>query len=211
MLTDPLPDGSKDWLWNDGHNEVPTLIVSNAGCWQWTGTAAETVRATGGSEGYVENHQITKPVTFELSEDGLNQAAITGIAFFDVVDPPGEAQYQSSGTVSDCRYAGGPTLKAIAPGEGSLAIELAKWTTDYKLRPGPRIFDAGGIVSDLPTMIMSCRETDAIEIPMFFPWWIKLPGEHVKLGDDGRQISGTFRFSDRAAEIQSTANLRSVR
>jgi hypothetical protein len=223
----PPADGgsSADWDWFEGGSPVkdliPNLVVSNAGCWQWTGRAESTVELTA-LNGVTQVVEATG-FTFELDDDGLHTAALLGEAQLNLVGSPagsGTATYQISGTTDDgCRYRGGPTAKAItAEGGGALSIVFTKWLP-IELPPPleSRTVVGGGTEPEPPTMTVTCPTGQPVTTSVPWPHWLTLlpapPQDRLaKISEDGGLLSGAFTINlEFTGTVRTTVNLTAVR
>ena len=223
----PASGTGADWNWfedgPDGKNLIPHLVVSNAGCWQWTGRSSNTVEFAEPLSDVTQTNEATG-ITFELGDEFLASAARNGVAHLIQVGSTtgfGTATYQISGTTDDgCTFRGGPTPKALsADAPGALDIAFTKWLPD-DATPAPeesRTVTGGGSEPEPPTMIVTCPGLDPIDFPMPWPHWMVLNSppwqdRPAKLSEDGGRISGTFTVNLPSGEtVRTTVNLSAVR
>jgi len=189
----------RDWNWfdeSDGKDLSPHLVVSNIGCWQWTGGGTSTISIDRTSPGGAKEVNTAEGVTFELSDEELKLAAEVGMGQFRLVEPFGAVQFQISGTLgagpNQCTITGGPESRPIRPGSGALTINFAKWAAGGKQVPGSRDIDVLGNTEDPPEATVRCPDRDPSRGPMPFPLWMILPFTVTKIGPDGGRVSGTF-------------------
>jgi hypothetical protein len=217
-------DGSADWNWFEdtpgGKDLLPNLVVSNAGCWRWTGSSQVTETFSGTGTNIVQV-SAASGITFELDDARLADASVTGLAFFALVasgEPPSFATgtFQISGNRGDCTVKGGPTTKPIEPSGDSLRIFLTKWTAFDTTNPAPRTVT--GLSSELmPDMTETCPFFEPVTKPMPHLSWLYLTvsppqDSAAKLSEDGGQITGTFTQGETPGVMtKTTVSLTAIR
>jgi hypothetical protein len=189
----------RDWNWfdeSDAKDLSPHLVVSNVGCWQWTGSATSTIAFDRTSHEGATEVNTAERVTFELSDDELKHAAEGGLGQFRLVEPFGTVQFQISGTLGtgpdQCTITGGPESRPIRPDDSFLTIGFAKWAAGAKQVLRARDIDVVGNTADPPEATIRCPDMDPSRGPMPFPLWMVLPFSVTTIPPGGGRVAGTF-------------------
>ncbi len=181
---------------------LPTVDVSNAGCWRWEGTASLTTEGVGGDITVASATATFAPDTAmgTLPDAGLSlgyqlQRAMTGTATFDI-----------SGTVS-------PGCTVTGTASTVTGLDQVTWIAGYAL-PDPlhRIVIASGstTIPDVQETIVCNGSSEMVSVGQDLTW-LSMPEEGAPLGDDGATLEGTWVRVDDEGMKTSRWSFRAMR
>jgi hypothetical protein len=205
---------------NDGssvNNFVPTLAVSNVGCWRWEGTTSLTTNSIDG------------PVTIESAAvvydldpagfPGLTDAGLSlGYALFST-SAGSNASYSISGTdtATGCSITGSASAPMLIEPNGPVTHHDGGLILNFGL-PDPLhrvVIGTGNTIIAGVSETYACKDSSELIVGDKSVKWFSIPQPPsqmaVTVGDDGQSIIGNWTRSDDEGDKVSVWNLHAVR
>ena len=182
---------------------LPTVDVSNVGCWRWQGTASLTTQGVDGEVTVASATATFAPDTVmgTLPDAGLSlgyqvERVMTGLATFDISGSTG---------IPNC------TIKGMASTVDGL--DGVSWIGTYGL-PDPlhRVVIASGSTT-IPNVQETVTCNGSPEVVSVFQdlHWLSMPEEGAPIGDDGATIEGAWIRVDDDGMKMSDWSFRAMR
>jgi hypothetical protein len=164
------------------------LDISNAGCWQWTGTTRVTSTTVGVTH---ITELITAQVTLE--RDRSQVPADADVVGRDRYTPTvGTVTYSESGTVpGDCTINVPSSTATIGTGDGYLDLVF-----DQPKQPNDRQALAHGGTSVGITTTLTCPTGTTVTPGTTVANWLTAPGGPLTLSSDGQQLTGDVTLTN---------------
>ncbi|MEO8431223.1 MAG: hypothetical protein ABI592_06900 [Acidobacteriota bacterium] len=189
---------------------MPTLEVSNIGCFRWTGTASVTTAAAGGGFSTIESATATFD-RFRFPGTGPEDSV--GFDAFKSTNT-GTATYQVSGSIpgTSCTISGSAT--GALQGDGELLADAGFIATF--LQPGSAlnrkaIGSGTTLIPNVHTTITCPGSNPEVTIGDKDVRWFLLPDEGAVISQDGQIMVGNKNWTDSDGDKQSSWIFRSQR
>jgi hypothetical protein len=182
-----------------GQSFVPTVDVSNVGCWRWEGTSSVTSRATGGL-----TTVASATASFERFRDPLlPQAGGTEL----YLTRSGAASYSINGPFAAACTISGAASSPIGATDGSLtvAINLPSFPTNQ------RVVGHGGTSISVTETVTCPTVPPQVSSPRVAAIWLSLPGEGARISSDGQSVTGHSEETAPFGTVISDWNFHAVR
>jgi hypothetical protein len=202
---------------DDNQKVLPTLDVSNVGCWRWEGTSSLTT------------HTVDGPVTIESAtviydEDPTALPGLTdgGLSLgYDIftTSAGSSASYSISGTdvAIGCTITGSASEAMLIEPNGPVTHHDGDLILNFGL-PDPlhrAVLGTGRTIIAGVVETLACRDSTEVVTGDKTVTWLSLPQPPsqaaVTVSDDGQSITGTWTRTDDEGEKVSVWNLHAVR
>ena len=199
------------------NNFVPTLAVSNVGCWRWEGTMSLTTNST---DGPVTVESATVVYDFDPAGlPGLTDGGLSlGYALFST-SAGSNASFGISGTdtATGCTITGSASAPMLIEPDGPITHHDGGLILNFGL-PDPlhrAVIGTGNTIIAGVAETYACKDSTEVVTGDKSVKWFPLPQPPsqpaVTVGDDGQSIVGTWSRSDDEGDKVSVWNLHAVR